>query len=173
MFYKQLELVKIAALKKSRGSSEAQMQFSELAKSDTTKSGQNIKLISQGDPDFIITTDASLEGWGACWGGMEPTGGRWLADEIAECGLKAAKLVLLSLCEKEEHVHIHLQSDNATTVTFMNNMGGRHSMACNKVDRLSRKFQDRTEWQLQPSVFKLLTKKWGTPEVGLFASRLN
>ena len=68
-------------------------------------------------------------------------------------------------------------------------MGGTHSTACNKVardiwmwyikkkiwlsgthlnetaDRLSRKFQDRTEWQLHPSVFKLLTKKWGRPEI--------
>ena len=46
LFYKQLELEKIAALKKYRGSFEAQMQFLELAKSDirwwTTKSWQNI-----------------------------------------------------------------------------------------------------------------------------------
>ena len=40
-------------------------------------------------------------------------------------------------------------------------------------DRLRRKFQDRTEWQLQPIVFKLLTKKWGRPEIDLFASRHN
>ena len=37
--------------------------------------------------------------------------------------LKAAKLGLLSLCEKEEHVLIHLQSD-VTTVTFNNNNYG-------------------------------------------------
>ena len=74
---------------------------------------------------------------------METTGGRWLAEEIAECEhincleLKAAKLGLLPLCEKEEHVHIHLHSDNVTpvTVTFINNMGGTHSTTCNKVAR--------------------------------------
>ena len=154
--------------------------------SQTTKSWQNIKPISRGNPDFTITTDAPLKGWGACRDGMAPPGGRWLAVEIAECEhiycleLKAAKLGLLSLCEKEEHVHIHLQSDNVTTVAFINNMGGTHSTACNKVardiwlwciekkiwlratripgiqtetaDRLRRKFQNRTEWQLQPSV---------------------
>ena len=112
-----LNMTKIAALKKHRGSFEAQMQFSELAKSDirrwTTKSWQNIKAISHGNPYFSITADASLEGWGACKNGMELTGSRWLAEETAECEnincleLKAAKFGLLSLCEKEEHVHIH------------------------------------------------------------------
>ena len=33
--------------------------------------------------------------------------------------------------------------------------------------------RDRTDLQLQPSVFKLLTKKWGRPEIDLFASRHN
>ena len=60
---------------------------------------------------------------------MEPTGGRWLAQEIAEdkhincLELEAAKLGLMTLCDKEERVHIHLQLDNATAVTFINNMG--------------------------------------------------
>ena len=55
-----------------------------------------------------------------------------IAKEIAECGhincleLKAAKLGLLSLCEKEEHVLIHLQSD-VTTVTFNNNNYGSYT----------------------------------------------
>ena len=117
---------------------------------------------------------------------MDPTGGGWLAEEFAECEhinsleLKAAKLGLLPLCAKEKHVHIHLQSDNVTTVAFINNMGGTHSTACNKVardiwlwciekkiwlsatripgiqsetaDRLRRDFQNITEWQLQPKV---------------------
>lgn len=34
-------------------------------------------------------------------------------------------------------------------------------------------FLDRTEWQLQPSVFKLKTKKWGRPEIDLFGARHN
>ena len=73
-------------------------------------------------------------------------------------------------------------------------MGGHmHCTACNKVARdnwlwcIERKIWlsatripsiqnetgDRTEWQLQPSVFKLLTKKWGRPEIDVFASRHN
>lgn len=132
----------------------------------------------------------------------------WLAQEIAEdkhincLELEAAKLGLQALCAKEECVHIHLQLDNVTGVTFINNMGGTHSKPCNRVardiwlwcirrkiwltathipgiqnetaDRLSRKFRDRTEWQLKnPSVFKVSTEKWGKPEIDLFASRHN
>ena len=205
------KLKKIDALKQHRGSFETQMQFSELARSDiswwTTKSWQYVKTISHGNPHFTLTTDASLEGWGACRDGMEPTGGRWLEQEIAEnkhinrLELEAAKLGLQALYDKEEHVHIHLQLDNVTAVTFINNMGGTHSKPCNKVardiwlrcikrkirltathipeiqnetaDRLSRKFQDSPEWQLKPSVFKMLTKKWGRPEIDLFASGHN
>ena len=40
-------------------------------------------------------------------------------------------------------------------------------------DRLRPNFHDRTEWQLQPSVFKLTIKKWGRPEIDLFGSRHN
>ena len=67
---------------------EVQMQFSELARSDihwwAEKSWFYVKTISHGNPRFKLTTDASLEGWGAYHDGMEPTGGRWLAREIAE-----------------------------------------------------------------------------------------
>ena len=72
---------------------------------------------------------------------MRPTGGRWLAHEIAENNhincheLEAAKLGLQALCAKDEGVHILLQLDNVTAVTFINNMGGTHSKPCNKVAR--------------------------------------
>ena len=143
-----------------------------------------------------------MEGWGACQDGIEPSGSRWLAKEIAECGhincleLKGTKLGLLSLCEKEEHVLIHLQSDVTTVITII--MGGTHSTTCNKAaqdiwlwctekktwlkvmhipriqhetaERLRPNFLDRTEWQLQPSVFKLTTKKRERPDIDLFGS---
>ena len=177
------------------------MQFSELARSDihwwAEKSWFYVKIISHGNPHFKLTTDASLEGWGAYRDGMEPTGGRWPAREIAEnkhincLELEAAKLGLQALRAKEKDVHIHLQLDNVTAVTFLNNMGGTHSKPCNKVardiwlwcmrrniwltathipgiqnttaDKFSQKFQDRTQWQLKPNVFTLLIKRWGKP----------
>ena len=40
-------------------------------------------------------------------------------------------------------------------------------------DKLSRKFQDRTERQLKPNVFNLLIERWEKPEIDFFASRRN
>ena len=197
LYYKQLEIEKIDALKKHQGSFKANMQLSELPKSDIRwwigKSFQYPNKISYGNPYFTLTTDASLEGWGARRDGMRPTGGRWLAQKIAEkkrincLELEAAKIGLQALCAKDEGVHILLQLDNITAVTFINNMGGTHSKPCNKVareiwlsclkrnicltathipgiqnetfGRFSRKCGDRTEWQLNPSIFKLLVKR--------------
>ena len=54
LYYKQLEIEKIDALKKHQGSFEAQMQLSQLAKSDIRwwieKSSQYPKTISHGNP---------------------------------------------------------------------------------------------------------------------------
>ena len=122
LFYKLLEIEKIDALKKHNGSFEAQMQFSELARSNiqwwTEKSFHDAKKIFHGNPNFTLTIDAFLEGWGAHQDSMGPTGGRWLAQEIIEdkhinyLELKAVKLGLKALCEKEEYAHILIQLDN-------------------------------------------------------------
>ena len=184
LFYKMLETKKIDALRKHNGCFEPQMLFSELARSNiqwwTKKSFHDAKKISHGNSNFTLTTDASLEGWGAHRDGMDPTGSRWLPREIIEdkhinyLELKAVKLGLKAQCDKEEYAHIPIHLDNVTGVTFINNMGGTHSKLCNKVardiwlwcierkiwitathipgiqnetaDRLSCKFQDRTEW---------------------------
>lgn len=41
-----------------------------------------------------------------------------------------------------------------------------------KADWMSRNFRDFSEWLLAPWVFQILCKRWGTPDVDLFASRL-
>ena len=70
---------------------------------------------------------------------MEPTGGKWLAREIAESKhincleIEAVKLGVHAMCAKEKDVHIHLQLDNVTAVKLLNNMGGTQSRRCNKV----------------------------------------
>ena len=40
-------------------------------------------------------------------------------------------------------------------------------------DRLSRVFDDTTEWQLNPVILKKITNNIFLPEIDLFASRLN
>ena len=209
LYYKQLEIEKIDALKNSKGNFGAYMKFSQAAREDIKWWLENhekfTKNILQPSPAVVLTTDASLEGWGAHRQNGECTGGRWLPYEqdqhINYLELKAAKLGLESLCNDVSNVHIHLQLDNVTAVAFINNMGGTHSLTCNEMareiwlwctqrniwlsathipgvqnktaDRLSRKFTDRTEWQLDPCIFKKLVNLWGKPEIDLFASRNN
>jgi hypothetical protein len=96
--------------------------------------------------------------------------------------------------------HVKILSDNTCAVSYIRDMGGSKSKLCNNVahriwlwckarniwltiahipgkmnvgaDEKSRKFNDRTEWQLNPKYFHLLTKIQH-PDVDLFASRLN
>jgi hypothetical protein len=42
-----------------------------------------------------------------------------------------------------------------------------------EADEKSRKFNDNTEWQLNPQYFQCLTKELGQPTIDLFASKLN
>ena len=42
-----------------------------------------------------------------------------------------------------------------------------------EADTHSRKFNDRTEWMLDEEVFASIAKRYGLPEIDLFASRLN
>ena len=115
--------------------------------------------------------------------------------------LKAVHLALLALCKFESNNHVQIQSDNTTAVSYIREMGGSHSVQCNAIareiwtwcrvkniwltathipgslnwgaDRESRTFNDRTEWQLSSTIFDMCIKRWGKPEVDMFASRLN
>ena len=40
-------------------------------------------------------------------------------------------------------------------------------------DKASREFNDDVEWALDPKWYEMLTRKWGTPQADMFASRLN
>jgi len=143
LYYKQLEIEKIEALKINRGDFQAYMTFSQQAREDIVwwlgSKRQFTKTICQANPDFTLTTDASLEGWGAHRQENECAGGRWLEHEqnrhINCLELEAAKLGLQSLCQNESNVHIHLQLDNVTAITYLNNMGGTQSLMCNQIAR--------------------------------------
>ena len=108
---------------------------------------------------------------------------------------------LRSLCADLAHVHVRVRVDNMTAVHYISNMGGVRSVRCNRIakriwlwcmhnniwlsvafikgkdnveaDRLSRVFDERTEWMLNREVFQDLVLLWGRPEIDLFASRLN
>ena len=99
------------------------------------------------------------------------------------------------------HKHVKILTANTCAESYLRNMGGSHSVKCNDIahrvrvwcksrgiwltvshipgksnveaDTRSRIFNDRTEWQLNPYIFERSTKRFGTPDVDLFASRLN
>ena len=95
---------------------------------------QSQRLLITSNPDLILTTDASLLGWGAVFNGME-TGGHWNAEEQGfhtnYLEMKALLLGLKSLCPNAHDTHICVQSDNTTAVTYICAMGGVKSETCN------------------------------------------
>ena len=91
-------------------------------------------------------------------------------------------------------------SDNTTAIAYVNKMGGICSLECDEIakstwlycksigthlsvafipgkenniaDKKSREFNEATEWQLNPKIFRQITKTYFLPNVDLFASRL-
>ena len=160
-------------------------------------------------PGMVVTTDASLEGWGAYLHGqgMEPqlTQGGWSPEEtrlhINVLELRAVRLA----CQKFDAVigqsSILVESDNTTTVAYLNRQGGVHSRQLDLevrlffqwliprnirvtavyrpgldntlADYLSRHRADSREWSLCSRVVSRLFATWGTPQVDLFASQAN
>ena len=95
---------------------------------------------------------------------------------------------------------ILLLLDNTTAIAYINNMGGKKGQLNNlakeiwewclvrkiwlsashlpgvdnvDADYESRHFNDRSEWSLNGNTFLKLTEIFGTPDIDLFASRLN
>ena len=115
--------------------------------------------------------------------------------------LKAVFFGLQAFVKELKGKHVHVEIDNSTAVAYIRNMGGTHSKKCNKMaqaiwhycinndiwlsathipgvlnveaDRESRLFSDSTEWSINKTVFKNIIECFGTPDVDLFASRLN
>ena len=96
--------------------------------------------IEHGKITYILTTDASEDGWGAVFADLtddkQCTGGRWSPDEgnnhINVLELKAVFLGLKSFCANLSAVHIKILVDNTTAVAYINHMGGSHSPSCNE-----------------------------------------
>ena len=114
--------------------------------------------------------------------------------------MKAVLLGLTSLCNNTTGKN-RVQSDNTTTVSYINEMGGIKSVLCNDMaqtiwawcidsniwlsachipgsqntdaDKQSRVFNVSTEWSLCTLVFEDIQKLWGKFDVDLFASKLN
>ncbi|KAL9978098.1 hypothetical protein ACROYT_G015579 [Oculina patagonica] len=133
LFYRQLENEKTAVLKFHHGNFD-EVWCCHLLQSQIYSGGLRIfvsKPISQGNPSYTLHTDASLQGWGAVFQG-QISGGRWAPDEAHQhincLELKAAYLGLQSFCKNLYHTHVRIFVDNTTAVSYINNMGGTHSL---------------------------------------------
>ena len=209
LYYRHLERFKIKQLKLSKGDFEAKLAPLPLGGVEEINWWNealtySFSKIVKPPVDYIITTDASLGGWGAT-DGCSPTGGRWsLAeqDHINVLELKSAYLAIKAYCKYRSFKHVKIRSDNSTAIAYINNMGGMKSLECDSIakelwkccssrgfwvsatyipgrknviaDRMSREFNDQTEWMLNPAVFlQIIEKLKFFPMIDIFASRLN
>ena len=110
--------------------------------------------------------------------------------------MKAVLFGLESLCRDLRVKHIRVESDNTTTVAYINAMGGIKSTVCNEMAlqlwqkyldqcmppprhkqqgcrRWSRNFDGFTEWPFNMRVFEDVSSKRGPSQNDLFVSRSN
>ena len=121
-------------------------------------------------------------------------------EHINYLEMLAAWLSIQCFAKGRQNYCIKILSDNTTTVAYLNHLGGT-KLKCNRLaqkiwawceqnnnwivaahipgvknvvaDRQSRTFWDNMEWQLCPDKFKEICKVLGTPDIDLFATRLN
>ena len=78
-------------------------------------------------PTLFITSDASMEGWGATYQAQR-TNGRWSHQErtqnINVLELKAAFLPLKSFLKDQAHKVVCLRIDNTTALSYLMKVGG-------------------------------------------------
>ena len=110
------------------------MEISSLALADIKWWTVNILssnyIISHGDPQTTLYTDASTTGWG-CDLEATPTGGCLSPTEaknhINYLEMLAIKLALESFEEQVKQKRVKLMVDNMTFLTILNNMGTSRS----------------------------------------------
>ena len=163
----------------------------------------SVKPITRPKPGLVLFTDASQDGWGATCNGRSTGGRWSLdeiSDHINILELRAILLGLRSFGDLSSD-HIRIRTDNTTALAYVKNMGGTKSKPCNELSKLiwswaeargcwlsvvhipgvdnviadlrSRHFLDHLEWELSQDLFLSICRKFGTPDVDLFASRLN
>ena len=155
---------------------------------------------------YTLRSDSSRQGWGSFEvNSNKHASGRWSESEclfhINYLELLASFYGIQSFYNEKNNVHIFIQSDNVSAVSYINNMGGMTSVEMNNLaydiwswcldrniyisagylpgienveaDFNSRHFSDSTEWMLKKDIFDRLCKHLVKPNIDLFASRLN
>lgn len=210
LHYRTLERCKVQALKVTTDfesimtlDEKAQKQIHWWVMNIGSKNGRKIR------PDrisFTIQTDASCEGYGSFFiDTKQASGGRWSSEEsffhINYLELLAIFFALKTWLCNNTCIHVAIQSDSTTAISYINNMGGMNSEEMDKLtkkiwkwcikrdiylsafhlpgicniqaDYFSRNFSDTSEWKLKTSVTERLFSQLMNPNIDVFASRLN
>ena len=131
LYYRKQEIDKSFALRQNQSDFDAPMILSDNSNSEllwwiANITGSHRSLI-ESNPDLVLTTDASLLVWGAVMNEKE-TGGQWSSVEtklhINYLEMKAVLLGLQSPCNDVHDIHICIQSDNTTALSYINSVGG-------------------------------------------------
>ena len=152
------------------------------------------------DCDAEVTTDASDEGWGIYWDGSLHQGiwdaDAHLHINVKE--LMVLRIFLQHFLPYDRHVRRLLwRSDNTTAMAYIRKEGGTRSLPLleeareilllasslslrilpvylpsdeNHLADAASRFQQLPDWHLHPSAFKMLTARWGLPDIDLFAT---
>lgn len=152
-------------------------------------------------PQEIITSEASLKGWGAHYR-HHAVQGLWtfrtqnVVSNILE--MKAAFQALLAFSPLLRGKEVLLKLDNRVAVAYINRQGGTRSRSMMRevfewaqlnlsgltaayvpgvqnqlADSLSRTFVSNNEWALSHQAFTLITQTWGIPDIDLAATPVN
>ncbi|XP_029441229.1 uncharacterized protein LOC115080906 [Rhinatrema bivittatum] len=143
--------------------------------------GNLTKGISLNVPSWtVVTTDASLYGWGAVClrssvqGTWSPTEATWSINRLETRAVRLALREFLSLVRGRA---VRILSDNATTVAYINRQGGTRSLP---VAAEARQLMAWAERHLQciaashiAGVENEICARWGTPVLDLMATYKN
>ncbi|VDI82098.1 Hypothetical predicted protein [Mytilus galloprovincialis] len=199
--------------KKSKAQPDSQLQFRT---SPISKSSKRIKLVdtpvnslewevSNFHPTICNHPNRCKQcGMGAVMNKVS-IGGPWLQSEksfhINALELIAVTHAVKSFLKDRHNLQVLIQTDNITTMTYINKMGGTVSKVCNKLalelwtwclqkdivlkadfipgrenliaDWESRHHSDSSNWKLHSKVFNSLMKQTMTCNIDLFADRSN
>ena len=130
LYFRHLECDKPLALTQANWDFDLPMTLSVEAKQElswwVSSAPHSYNVVSHGQPEVTLTTDASLVGWG-CMLGETRTGGSWSPDEkskhINYLELLAVYLALQSFTPQVTGKHVKVMVDNMTALSDINHMG--------------------------------------------------
>ena len=122
--------VKSQALKDNKGNFDAFMSLNKESEAELAWWIEHVpnsyNVVSHGEPEIVLTTDASSTGWG-CTLGQKRTGGYWTKEEtqhhINYLELLAIFLALQAFSDSLMGKHVKVMIDNMTALTDINHMG--------------------------------------------------